>query len=286
MRGSSCCTAALLALALAAPTRADFLFSTGNPDGLMAMASRPSGGGKIEIEAADDFVTTAFRTRLTHASFTGLLTGGVSTSDINEVGVELYRIFPADSDTTRTPNVPTRVNSPSDVAFVERLASAGTLTFQVTRLGAFTANNSVLNGINPFPNQTTNGEGSVTGEQVRIDVTLSTPIRVDAGHFFFVPTVGVSAGGEFFWLSAPKPIVPPGTPFDPDLQTWIRNANLDPDWLRVGTDIVGGNPAPTFNAAFSLRGQVVPEPGGLALVGLGGLTLGALSLRRRPSRRA
>ena len=26
------------------------------------------------------------------------------------------------------------------------------------------------------------------------------------------------------------------------------------DWLRVGTDIVGGNPAPTFNAAYSLAG--------------------------------
>jgi len=76
-----------------------------------------------------------------------------------------------------------------------------------------------------------------------------------------VPQVEVTtANGEFYWLSAPKPIVPPGTPFTPDLQSWIRNENLAPDWLRIGTDIIGGNPAPTFNAAFSLNGEFVAVP--------------------------
>ena len=53
---------------------------------------------------------------------------------------------------------------------------------------------------------------------------------------------------------------------------------LDPDWLRVGTDIVGGTTPPTFNMAFSLDGTVVPEPAttlvvltGLALIGVGRL---------------
>jgi hypothetical protein len=32
---------------------------------------------------------------------------------------------------------------------------------------------------------------------------------------------------------------------------WIRNADLEPDWLRVGTDIVGDT---TFNGSFSLSG--------------------------------
>jgi VPDSG-CTERM motif len=67
---------------------------------------------------------------------------------------------------------------------------------------------------------------------------------------------------NFFWLSSERPIVS-GTPFAPDLQSWIRNANLDPDWSRIGMDIVGGNPAPTFNAAFSLTGTV-PDTGSTA----------------------
>jgi hypothetical protein len=81
------------------------------------------------------------------------------------------------------------------------------------------------------------------------------------GHYFFVPQVLLgTAGNHFFWLSAPKPIVAPGTPFPPDLQSWIRNAQLDPDWLRVGTDIVGSG---TFNAVFSLDGDIL-EPDGAA----------------------
>ena len=51
----------------------------------------------------------------------------------------------------------------------------------------------------------------------------------------------------------------------PDLQSWIRDANLDPDWLRIGADIVGGNPAPTFNGAFSLTG-IAPDSGSTALL--------------------
>ena len=57
-------------------------------------------------------------------------------------------------------------------------------------------------------------------------------------------------GAQFYWLSASRPISGAGTtPFAPDLQAWTGDAFLDPDWLRVGTDIVGGAPAPQFNAA-------------------------------------
>ena len=115
----------------------------------------------------------------------------------------------------------------------------------------------------------------MTGQETQITVNFTTPFDLAAGQYFFVPQVEL-LNGDFFWLSAPRPIVPPGTPFPPgltDLQEWIRNENLAPDWLRVGTDIVGGNPAPTFNAVFSLSGQAVPEPASLTMLALGAVAV-------------
>ena len=67
------CSAALFALPAAAGTT---FFSTGNPDGKIATASRPSSDGKFEIESADDFVLT-HSTSITDATFTGLISGAV-----------------------------------------------------------------------------------------------------------------------------------------------------------------------------------------------------------------
>ena len=263
-----------------------FSFSTGNPDGRIATASRPD-IGTFEIESADDFLATT-PIQINSATFTGLLTG--ATPMVGQVVVEIYRVFPNDSNVGRTsgpptfstPQVPTRVNSPSDVALDSRDATAGTLSFGTTLLNAtFTALNSVQpGGIHPAPGQATGGNGSVTGREVQFNVTFTTPFVLPAGHYFFIPQVQVT-GGDFLWLSAPRPIVAPGTPFMPDLQSWTRDAFLDPDWLRIGTDIVDGANAPTFNAAFSLEG-VVPEPGSLVLLAAGviGLAVRAASSRR------
>jgi len=71
-------------------------------------------------------------------------------------------------------------------------------------------------------------------------------------------------GGDFLYMSAPRPIVSPGTPFTGDLQAWIRNSRLAPDWLRIGTDVIGATPpavAPTFNMTFSISGETVPDLG-------------------------
>ena len=252
---------------LAVPASAvPFSFSTGNPDGLIATGSRPSSAGKIEIESADDFILTT-STNINHATFTGLLPTGAI---INNVRVEIYRVFPKDSTNPPSGNIPTRVNSPSDVAFAERDVASSTLSFTTTTLNAnFAAANSVLSGVNKIPNQTTGGEGAVRGEEVLFDITFSSTFSLPADHYFFIPQVE-SSNGDFLWLSAPKPIVAPGTPFAPDLQSWVRNENLAPDWLRIGTDIVG---AGAFNAAFSLSGETntgtVPEPATLALLGAG-----------------
>lgn len=152
------------------------------------------------------------------------------------------------------------------------------MTFTTSVLsGTFTALNSVQpGGIHPSPNQTTMGNGPLTGQEVQINLTFTTPFNLPADHFFFVPQVLLTNGGEFYWLSASRPISGPGTtPFPvgvTDLQAWTRDAFLDPDWLRVGTDIVGGATPPTFNTAFSLEGTAIPEPGSIALV-VAGLAL-------------
>jgi hypothetical protein len=125
------------------------------------------------------------------------------------------------------------------------------------------------------------GEGPVTGQEVLFTVVFSTPFDLPADHYFFVPQVSLTAG-DFYWLSAQRPILPGGgnTPISPDLQAWIRNTNLDPDWLRIGTDIVGGGSQ--FNMAFALQGDAeVPEPGTLLLVALGVLGLAGRTRRRQ-----
>ncbi|MBS0642361.1 MAG: PEP-CTERM sorting domain-containing protein, partial [Proteobacteria bacterium] len=207
------------------------------------------------------------------------------TGSIGNVVVEVYRVFPKDSDTVRTPNVPTRVNSPSDVAFTSRDAAGSSLTFATSVLAAdFTAANSVQpGGIHPSPGQTTGGNGPIRGQEVEVSVTFSTPIDLPADHYFFVPQVDVT-GGEFYWLSGTRPIVAPGTPFAPDLQAWTRDAALDPDWLRIGTDIFGGPTPSTFNQAFTLTGTVdVPEP--LSIAVLLPAVLAMAGVRRRGGQR-
>src|ERR1043165_7391999 len=238
----------------ALPSATIFSFSTGEPDGRIATASRQPTADKIEIETADDFILPS-ATILQHATFTGLIPAGASLSNITDVTVAIYHVFPKDSDTTRTIQVPTRTNSPADSEFTSRDSAEHTLVFTATILDPnFTAANSVVNGSNPKPNQTPGGEGPVSGQEVLFDVRFTSPFKLAADHYFFVPQVELT-DGNFLWLSAPKPTNPP---FQGDLQSWTRNAALDPDWLRIGTDVVGGSPAPTFNASFSLDG-VAPD---------------------------
>jgi hypothetical protein len=276
--------ASLLALVLLWPSAAaadPFFFSTGNTDGQIATLSRTASPGKLETETADDFVTTA-PTVITNATFTGLLVGGATPADVKNVEIELYHVFPIDSTNPPDGKVITRMNSPSDNNFAAADGALKQLSFTTTLLNAnFGAVNSVVNGIHPLPNQFTGGEGVVRGQEVQFNVTFNTPFVLGPDHVFFRPEVDLGSAGDFLWLSAPKPIIAPGTPFAEDLQTWIRNDDgLAPDWERIGTDVTHEGP---FNAVFSLTGTVVPEPSTLLLLGSGLTALAGWGWRKRAS---
>jgi len=253
---------ALLAGAAAvAPVSADsFVFSTGRADGRLGSLSQPASASALETETADDFLlpeTTVIR----GATITGLIPAGLPLSSITNVEIEVYRVFPNDSAAPSN-SVPTRSNSPADVEIEKatRDGSQGTLAFRPGLLNAdFTVQNSVVTGIHKAPANVTHGEGPVTGQEVVIALVFDPPIVLPSDAYFFRPEVTV-AGGDFLYLSAPKPIVD-GTPFLPDRQAWIRNSALKPDWLRIGTDIIDGGAPPAFNMTFSLAGETIPDAG-------------------------
>jgi hypothetical protein len=253
-------------------TAETFSFTPGDPDGKLGALSRPASPGKIETETADDFVLHQ-TTIINKATIKGLLPADTDLTKIKDVEVEVYHVFPFDS-AAFSGKVPSRTNSPSDVEIgtATRDASAGTLKFLPTVENAsFSVNHTVINNI-----KVNGGEPGMTGEEVEITITFTSPIILPAGNYFFRPEVLVTdANTNFLFLSAPRPIVPHGNAFLGDKQAWIRNSNLAPDWLRIGTDIIVDGD--TFNMAFSLNGETVPSAGTPGTVNCKGKTISALS---------
>jgi len=256
--------------------------NTGNTDGKLGALSRAASQNKVETETADDFFLNQ-TTVLTGATITGLLTNGATLANLKNVEVEIYHVFPLDSDANRIPEVPSRVNSPGDheIDFATRSLNDGSLLVRGAVLSdGFTVRNSVEDKINKKPANLTHGEGAFTGQEVQIAISFTTPIALGPGRYFFRPEVLVD-NGDFLFLSAPKPIVPPGVAIPGDLQAWIRNTGISPDWLRIGTDIIGtdvpGTAAPTFNMTFTLSGITIQNAGATGEPDCNGQTSAALN---------
>lgn len=277
--GSSVVLAAIFFSGTALAQDTKLIVNTGNTDGKLGALSRRPSAGKKETETADDFVLNQ-TTVLTGATVTGVIVPATTPlANISNVEVELYHKFPEDS-VTPSGNVPSRLNSPSDVEIdsATRDSKLGTLRFTVNQLQQnFLVKNTVVNGINKKPLNVTHGEEQATGDEVEISITFTNPIVLPAGHYFFRPEVLVTGGGDFLYLSAPRPIVSPGIAIAGDLQAWIRNSDLAPDWLRIGTDIVADPATPTFNMTFSLSGAVIPDAGTPGQADCHGQTASALA---------
>src|SRR6185437_5337009 len=106
---------------------ATFSFTAGTPDGKLGALSRRASPGKIETETADDFILQQ-TTVITRATITGSVPLGTLPENVKEVEIEIYHVFPLDS-ANPSGNVPSRVNSPSDVEIdsATRAKSSGTL---------------------------------------------------------------------------------------------------------------------------------------------------------------
>jgi hypothetical protein len=168
-------------------------FSTGNPDGKIGTLSRPASDGLVQTETADDFILSQSMV-INQATFKGLLPLAAPLSSINRVEVEIYHVFSVDSDTSRTPAVVTRMNSPSDVEIDDATRDTAGVSLSANAVVVnpmFSVLNSVVNNINKSPNQFTGGEGSVIGEEVSITVTFDPPIALPADHYFFSTRSGV-----------------------------------------------------------------------------------------------
>ena len=248
------------------------LYNNDFPTGDMAAATRPESAGKFEIESADDFLLPT-GAHITGATFTGLLPSGVAISDVANVRVEIYRVFPNDSDvgppqvhrlSARRRFRPGSIHLRTLRYSIEAVTD-GTLSFTAALLSAtFTANNSVQpGGIHPQPGQTTGGDGGITGEEVHFDIDLTNPLNLPPGHYFFVPQVELSgADDNFFWLSATRPLVPPSTVFMPTCNLDSRcesGSGLASNWSRhcwwqSGADFQCGVLAYGNRAGYRLHG--------------------------------
>lgn len=236
---------------------ATFAFSTGAPDGALAASSILANpiNGSPQKETADDFTLNA-TTEIYNISFTGLMPTDLGHVNLAAMGVGIYRAFPLDSANPPSGGVPTRNGTPSDVVFDSLQEGDFDWSFAILN-SQFAVANTVFD-------LTAGGAGPTTGIEMRFELALQSPLVLPPGHYFFTPQLMITLR-DFLWLSAPA------TASTNDYEACFRNSQTTPDWLRIGSDIIGSanSDAPVaYNMAFSLSGNIVeiPEPSSSSLL--------------------
>lgn len=281
----------LFALASLAPlwpavARADqVLWNTLSPQSTIAFSSQ--GNASFATEAADDFIIDPARFgdgfAVRDVTFQGLFSDPTAT--IASVDVAFYQEFASNTSPGTAPF--TRVNGPADQEFASYNFGAG--QFDATSLNsAFTVNQTILPG---SATQFGSVGGAVTGDLRQIHVSL--PIELILGptnpptaanhvnHYWMAVTVNPTVG-DYYWVAGARPPIEPAPPLV-DRQTWLTTSAFDPNWRRV-SDILNnsnGTTTPAFNASFKITGRAVPEPGSIALLGIGLVVTLGIRFRRR-----
>ena len=263
-----------------------FSFSTGNPDGKMATATRPDTGAPFEIESADDFVLT-HSTSITSATFTGLLPDEAPLSDVGEVVVEIYRVFPKDSDA-----------GPADRHFSTRKCRRGSIRLPMSHSLTATQRSGLTftprRGERPSPRPTPcSRAASIPSTHIhrrqRSRHRRGSAVRRNVHHPVRPPR-------------RPLFLRAPGAALGRRLSCGCRRRSRSARTARrsrPGSPTCRAGPAMTghrarlaarrhghrptrapFNAAFSLTGTVVPEPSTWAMMLLGFAGLGFAGYRQ------
>ena len=204
-----------LPMPAAALLPAVYSFSTGDPDGLIATAARPE--SRPENSRSNRPMTSCSpnTTSITSATFTGLVPAGSSATG---VVVEIYRVFPTDSDVGAHQRAANVLDGPGahagQFALRYRARRARHRERPISRPRSldpsFTANNSVTAGRYPSQTEPTPPAATVRSRARKCSSTVNfaTPFVLPADHYFFVPQVELGRTATFFWLSAPKPVDP------------------------------------------------------------------------------
>lgn len=130
-------------------------------------------------------------------------------------------------------------------------------------------NNAVVYVILDNPNVGANVLASGFGTQIGGDLSFNlTGVSLGAGTYWLTAFVvrDFGTGGQWFWNETADAVS--------GSEAWVQNPG---GGLGIGTAAIPGSQSGVFlsaDMAFAIEGDIVPAPGALALLGLGGMIAG------------